>query len=248
MYTSDKEPQQRASLKTVQSHHPPALSDPSVWLDGLLCFHPIFQYLEQTLPANQLTPDIHHAKAIEADIRFYCAQLGLNADSQLSERRLSVSAYLDHLRDVAAENPQLLMAYAYHLYMGMLSGGQIINRKRRMFAKLSLRNADAAAAGETSAAIDDGYRTTMFDEVNGPKIGELKTAMRELLNELGNSVDARTRQRLLEESIQVFELNNAMIHSIRGGGMVAIRKVCLAVGIVALAVFVYKFVINTRFV
>lgn len=145
-----------------------------------------------------------------------------------------------------------MLAYAYHLYMGMLSGGQILNKKRRMFAKLSLSSAEDTPTnnGPPTAAdgiIDDGYRTTMFDEVNGPKMGELKAAMRERIDRLGLSVDAQTRARLLEESIQVFELNNAMVRSIRGGGRVAIRKIGLAVGVVALAVLVYRFVINARF-
>lgn len=207
-----------------------ALSDSAVWLDGLLCFHPIFDYLEQNIPADQLSPAVYRAAAIEHDIRHYCAQLGLDADQKLAERRPSVAKYLRHLQTVAAENPQLLLAYAYHLYMGMLSGGQILNRKRRMFASPRADTVDA----------DAGYRTTMYDEVGGPTMGELKTTMRRTVDELGDRVDEATRQRLLDESIMVFELNNGMIHSIRGGGRVALRKLGLAVGVVLCAVIFYK--------
>lgn len=211
-----------------------ALSDASVWLDGLLCFHPIFEYLEQHIAADQLTAGVHRAPAIELDIRYYCALLGLDAEQQLAERRPSVAAYLEHLRGVRAENPLLLMAYAYHLYMGMLSGGQILNKKRRMFAKLSMGvdgSADASA---------DGYRTTMYDVAAGPPLAELKADLRRRLDELGDSVDEVTRRRLLEESIMVFELNNAMIHSIRGGGRVALRKVAMLAAVMLLAVVAYR--------
>lgn len=211
-----------------------ALSDPLVWLDGLLCFHPIFHYLESNIGKNELPASFHRAAAIECDIRYYCKQLGLDADKQLSEQRPSVVAYLEHLAAVKAENPVLLMAYAYHLYMGMLSGGQILNKKRRMFAKLSLAETDADDVN------GDGYRTTAFDELNGETVAELKAQMRQAADALGDRVDAATRQRLLDESVMVFELNNAMVHSIRGGGKVALRKVSVAIGVIALAVVAFR--------
>lgn len=202
-----------------------ALSDPAVWLDGLVCFHPIFQYLEQHIADTALLPvAVHRSAAIESDIRHYCDQLQLDADQQLAERRPSVRAYLAHLDAVRAENPVLLFAYAYHLYMGMLSGGLILNKKRRTFAALSLQQ-DVS---------DDGYRMTMYEE----PVGRLKAGLRSTADEM--VVDERTRQRLLQESVRVFELNNAIVHSIRGGGRVVLRKAAVAVGAALLAVFVYR--------
>lgn len=201
----------------------------------MLCFHPIFHYLELNLGNDQLPASFHRAEAIASDIRHYCKQLGLDAEQQLSEQRPSVVAYLKHLAAINAENPVLLMAYAYHLYMGMLSGGQILNKKRRMFARLSLTGTHIDDDDD-----DDGYRTTAFDEVNGPKVAELKAQMRLAADELGARADVATRQRLLEESVRVFELNNAMVHSIRGGGRVALRKMGAAVGVIVLAVLAVR--------
>ena len=42
--------------------------------------------------------------------------------------------YIDHLKHIAEEDePLLLVAYIYHLYMGLLSGGQILSKKRQFF-------------------------------------------------------------------------------------------------------------------
>ena len=42
--------------------------------------------------------------------------------------------YIDHLKHIAEEDePLLLVAYIYHLYMGLLSGGQILSKKRQLF-------------------------------------------------------------------------------------------------------------------
>ena len=46
----------------------------------------------------------------------------------------AVTKYIEHLQKIADEDePQLLIAYIYHLYMGLLSGGQILAKKRQLF-------------------------------------------------------------------------------------------------------------------
>ena len=48
-----------------------------------------------------------------------------------------VKSYISHLEKVESENPYLLSAYIYHLYMGLLSGGQILSAKKRISGKSS---------------------------------------------------------------------------------------------------------------
>ncbi len=52
----------------------------------------------------------------------------------------AVKSYLEHLKKIENENPLLLAAYIYHLYMGLLSGGQILAKKRGVKASLGLGN------------------------------------------------------------------------------------------------------------
>lgn len=42
-----------------------------------------------------------------------------------------VQAYLDHLDELAAREPALLLAHAYTQYMALCAGGQIIQRMVR---------------------------------------------------------------------------------------------------------------------
>jgi len=75
---------------------------------------------------------IHRTKAFEADLAFY---LGTDWASKYTPRKEVVS-YLQHLMQLEEENPELLIAYIYHLYMGLLSGGQILRRKRTLSKSL----------------------------------------------------------------------------------------------------------------
>lgn len=66
------------------------------------------------------------------DLAYY---LGANWKEGYAPRE-SVQQYLKHLQKLEEENPYLLLAYVYHLYMGLLSGGQILRRKRTLLQKL----------------------------------------------------------------------------------------------------------------
>jgi len=43
---------------------------------------------------------------------------------------------VDRLKEAEAEDPYLLVAYIYHLYAGLLSGGQVLRGKRRLAKKM----------------------------------------------------------------------------------------------------------------
>lgn len=67
------------------------------------------------------------------DLAFY---LGSNWKDGYKPRE-SVCQYLKHLEKIEQENPYYLMSYIYHLYMGLLSGGQILRRKKVLLQKFS---------------------------------------------------------------------------------------------------------------
>ena len=41
-------------------------------------------------------------------------------------------AYRSHLDALHEKDPYLLIPYVYHLYLGLLSGGQVLREKRRL--------------------------------------------------------------------------------------------------------------------
>lgn len=200
-----------------------ALSDHDVWADGLLVFYEIFRFLEQNVPEDLLPREFHRTEAFEKDLIFY---LGANW-KQTYEIRASVAGYLSHLQDVNKRSPILLLAYVYHLYMGLLSGGQILQRKRRL--------------NPLSTAIDpigDGEAVTHFTEHS---IAELKTRMRTLVDTLAVDFDESTKTLLIAESKMVFHLNNEIVRSVRGVNRVNIRKFGIVLVVVIGLIYLLKF-------
>lgn len=69
-------------------------------------------------------------KAFEDDLTHY-----LGVDWKTLPKSMALENYLQHLQDLENDDTKLLMAYVYHLYLGLLSGGQILAKKRKMFGE-----------------------------------------------------------------------------------------------------------------
>ena len=108
------------------------INDDSVWAEGLLVFYEIFKFLEQALRSHSdsligelLIEHMERTTAFEDDLAFF---FGSNWKENYTVRP-EVQLYLDHLRDIEEANPYLLIPYIYHLYMGLFSGGQVLQAK-----------------------------------------------------------------------------------------------------------------------
>lgn len=119
--------------------------------------------------------------------------------------RESVTKYLMRLREVEDTDPTLLMAYIYHLYMGLLSGGIILRKKRELAKKIAPFIDESASKG---------HDITDFGQNS---ISQLKQDLRESMNRIAETLDEDTKNKLIEESKIVFELNNEIIKSIQTG-------------------------------
>lgn len=175
------------------------------------------------MPEELLPRQFHRTEAFEKDLIFY---LGVNW-KQTYEIRESVAGYLKHLQDVKNRSPILLLAYVYHLYMGLLSGGQILVKKRRL--------------NPLSSAIDpigDGEAVTHFGDHT---IAELKTQMRTLVDTLAADFDESTKTLLIAESKMVFHLNNEIVRTVRGVNRVNIRKFGIVLVVVIGIFYLLKF-------
>lgn len=208
-----------------------AMSADRVWAEGLLVFYEVFRYLEEALTRYSHTlvgeldiPGMRRTQAFEKDLAYY---LGPDWKEGYTPRE-SVCQYLKHLERLEEENPQLLLAYVYHLYMGLLSGGQILRRKRALLQKLKFSRKESV----------DGLAVT---EIEG-SVYNMKKEMTAAMNRVAEAVDEEVRQRLLEESKMVFVLNNNMIHSVEGAGAVITLKI-IKFGICgALAVLLFTYI------
>ncbi|KOC70406.1 Heme oxygenase 1 [Habropoda laboriosa] len=204
--------------------------DNSVWADGLLVFYEIFRYLELAMIRWKHTEiglfliddQLLRTEAFECDLAFY---LGKEWEKNYSPRD-SVIKYLVHLRNIENTEPILLIAYIYHLYMGLLSGGIILRKKRQLMHKI----------WPFQTFQMNGNNITNFGNSN---IFELKQHMRDTMNTIAEMLDDDTKTKLLEESKTVFALNNEIIKSVRGTGTVLLKRVVYFVVPVMLFIFAF---------
>lgn len=165
---------------------------------------------------------LKRTEAFKQDLDFY---LGSDWTKDYNPRE-SVIKYLLHLMQLEKDNPILLMAYIYHLYMGLLSGGQILNKKR-LIVKNVMPFSNDKIGGE--AVTNFGDRS----------IASIKRQIVTLTNEIAANLDDETKHHLLEESKQVFILNNIIIKTVQGTTQVLIKKCVLVFIFVLIMVFLY---------
>ncbi|XP_068241903.1 heme oxygenase 1-like [Palaemon carinicauda] len=197
-----------------------AMSENRVWAEGLLVFYEVFRYLEGALERYSHTligeldvPGMRRTEAFEKDLAYY---MGSDWKKNYTPRE-SVCEYLQHLEEIEKENPYYLTAYIYHLYMGLLSGGQILRRKKTLLEKLTFSRKERT----------EGMAVT---EVTEGTVASMKKKIAEAMNKIAEEMDEDSRQRLLEESKMVFILNNKIVHSVQGAGaVVAIKMLKLGV-------------------
>ena len=99
------------------------LSDETIWSEGILTFTNIFLFLEEALDRNSdsLLGDLdvdglRRTKAFEKDLESFYGEKWHYKLNEMKDTP-AVQNYISHLKHVESENPYLLSAYIYHLYM-----------------------------------------------------------------------------------------------------------------------------------
>lgn len=144
------------------------------------------------------------------------------------EIRDSVRMYIKHLEDVYNRESILLLPYVYHLYMGLLSGGQILQKKRSLGTCLN----------PLSNRTGLGEAVTCFPDHT---IAQLKTRMRSLFDALAVDFDESMKVLMIAESKMVFHLNNELVRTVRGVNRVNLRKFGIVLVVVIAIYYVLRF-------
>lgn len=126
--------------------------------------------------------------ALEEDLRFFYGADWRSHD-EVREPTPAAAVYVRRLREVAAEDPLLLVAHAYTRYMGDLSGGQTLKRVARKALRLQ---------GDEGTAF---YEFENMEE----SAKDFKNMYRQRLAGLG--VDEGRAQALAREAVASFRLN-----------------------------------------
>ena len=181
------------------------LSDETIWSEGILTFTNIFLFLEEALDRNSdsLLGDLdveglRRTKAFEKDLESFYGEKWQNKLKEMKDTP-AVQNYISHLEHVESENPYLLSAYIYHLYMGLLSGGQILSAKKKI-----------------TRQTNDSKGEEIFKVDKPNSVSSLKKQIREAMQNMSEHFDEELKDDILNEGVRVFELNNTLIHSVKG--------------------------------
>jgi len=154
-----------------------------LWYQALSRFEFVFAELEDALEScGELEdfdiPGIRISEIMKNDLdQFY----GKDRDRSHSS---AIKTWISEVRKTRKENPTLMVAYIYHMYLGLYSGGRILRHKFKL-------------PGET---LDLSDRAINISKA-------LKTAMRNLVLSRPDLSDG-----LILHSQNVFKLNNLIIH------------------------------------
>lgn len=207
-----------------------------MWAEGLLVFYEVFSFLEGSIQRQHDTavgkfdhPALKRVPGFEADLALF-----YGADWKVTHRpadRECVRQVLAHLEEIEKSDPVLLTAYIYHLYLGLLSGGQILRKKQKLMR--------ASQFAKGSSVVD-------FD----PKdIQELKKFIKDTMTDLADTMDEDTKKRILDESVKVFQFNCELIRSVRSTNYALLkigRSLTLAVIFAVLAIMLYTHLSSTE--
>ncbi|KAM3113060.1 biliverdin-producing heme oxygenase [Phormidesmis sp. 146-33] len=144
-------------------------------------------------------PELDRKASLEQDLAYY---FGPNWKSEVAPSE-ATKPYVKRIQDIAATQPELLIAHLYTRYMGDLSGGQIL----RKIAQNAMNLSD-----------EDGLAFYSFSQI--PDERAFKKMYRQQLDEV--PVDEATDDRIVEEANDAFGLNMKMFQELEGNLIKAI--------------------------
>lgn len=146
--------------------------------------------------------ELNRKQALERDLFFY---YGANWREQVAPSA-SAQEYIERIRDLSANAPELLVAHSYTRYLGDLSGGQILKKIAQRGMNLSEGN---------------GTAFYEFKDISDEKA--FKANYRSALDEL--DVDEATAEQIVEEANAAFGMNMKMFQELEGNLIKAIGQI-----------------------
>lgn len=144
---------------------------------------------------------LNRKKSLEQDLCYY---YGSNWREQVAPSA-AAQAYVEHIRQVSASEPELLVAHSYTRYLGDLSGGQILKK-----------------IAQKAMNIADGEGTAFYEFQDIPDEKAFKAQYRQALDEL--PIDDTTAERIVDEANATFGMNMKMFQELEGNLIKAIGQ------------------------
>ena len=164
---------------------------------GKLKDHPVI--------GNLQLPDLERRDSLEMDLRYYYGPIwrSLIKPSEACER------YVNRIREVAKNEPELLVGHHYTRYLGDLSGGQIL----KGIAQKALELGDG-----------QGLKFYDFEKIDDTKA--YKAGYRGILNDL--PIDQHQADAIIVEANYAFRLNMYMFDTLEGNWFKSILKIFIS--------------------
>ena len=164
---------------------------------GKLKDHPVI--------GNLQLPDLERRDALEMDLRYYYGPIwrSLIKPSEACER------YVNRIREVAKNEPELLVGHHYTRYLGHLSGGQILK-----------------GIAEKAMELGNGEGLKFYEFQNIEDSKTYKQGYREKLNNL--PIDQHQADAIIVEANYAFRLNMYMFDTLEGNWFKSILKIFIS--------------------
>ncbi|NJK49596.1 heme oxygenase (biliverdin-producing) [Candidatus Gracilibacteria bacterium] len=145
-------------------------------------------------------PQLNRKHSLEQDLNYY---YGANWRNEIKLSQAG-EAYVNRIREIAANRPELLVAHSYTRYLGDLSGGQILKKIAQRAMNLN----------------EGGTAFYEFAEISDEKA--FKNEFRQAMNDL--PVDEATAQQIVDEANDAFKMNMKLFQELEGNLIMAIGR------------------------
>lgn len=138
-------------------------------------------------------PELNRKESLEEDLQYY---FGNNWQETVAPSAAG-KTYIQRIREVSQESPELLVAHSYTRYLGDLSGGQILK-----------------GIAQRAMNLQEGEGTSFyeFDAIADEKA--FKDQYRQALNNL--PIEQATADRIVDEANDAFGLNMKLFKELEG--------------------------------
>jgi len=149
--------------------------------------------------------DLNRVESLEKDLRYYYGPIWRS----LIDPSESCTQYVNRIREVAKDNPILLVGHHYTRYLGDLSGGQIL----KGIAKKALK-------------LKDNHGLAFYEFDNIPDAKAYKACYKGILNHL--DLDQKQVDAIIEEANYAFKLNMDMFNSLEGNWFKSLLQIFIS--------------------
>ncbi|MDJ1175123.1 heme oxygenase (biliverdin-producing) [Roseofilum capinflatum] len=146
-------------------------------------------------------PELNRKQSIEQDLAFY---YGSNWREEVTLSPVG-QEYVNRIREISNEEPELLISHLYTRYMGDLSGGQILKK-----------------IAQTAMNLPEGQGTQFYEFADISDEKAFKANYRETMDNL--PIDEATADRIVEEANAAFGMNMKMFNELEGSLIKAIGQ------------------------